>query len=160
MMNIRKISVSRFTTVGLLAGTLLVAGIFALMPVEKAYTAEQEKKADFSLFTTEDTGTADDYVTCSSKGIFTLHVAVTNYEDTTQTLQIVFQDTDLVNYFVPPGESFSFIQVAGTTAGIDRIIKIDPLDQDGDVSPMVGWVSAVSRDSKMNCAVTTFNPIP
>jgi hypothetical protein len=145
----------------ILAATILVVGMFAFFPVQNLAFADNDKhkKADFALFTTEDTGTADDYVTCSSKGVFELHVAVTNYEDTTQTLQIVFNDGDLVNYFVPAGGSFSFTQVAGTNPAIDGTIKIDPQDQDGDVSPIVGWVSA-DGDKKTTCDVTTFNPIP
>ena len=119
---------------------------------------DEGKRADFSLFTTEATGgVADDYVTCLGDGPFLLHIAVTNYDVDEKTLRIVFQDTDLVNYFVPQGTSFSFVQVAGTSPGIDDAIKIDPLDQDKDVNPMVGWVSAIAENSgSVVCTVTTF----
>ena len=119
---------------------------------------EGGKDADFSLFTTEATElAADDFVTCAGSGLFTIHIAVTNFDMDEIRLNIVFVDKDLVTYFVPSGTSFSLVQVGGTNPGIDDVIKVDPQDQDQDANPMVGWVSAIASNSgEVSCTVTTF----
>jgi hypothetical protein len=108
------------------------------------------KESDFSLFTTE----VDDFVTCTSKSTFYIHISVTNFDVDETRLNIIFADADLVTYFVPAGTSFSLVQVAGTNPGVDDVIKVDPQDDDGDVSPMVGWVSViVAKSGEVGCTV-------
>jgi hypothetical protein len=144
----------------ILAAAAVAVGLFAAV-VLPAFAPPPGKPADFCLFTTEDTGaSADESVTFSNDGRFELHVSVTNLEATTQTLRIIFADGDLVDYFVPAGESFSLSQVAGTAVGVDDTIIIDPLDQDGDATPMIGWTSALKvTGSTLTCTVQVFNPI-
>ena len=100
----------------------------------------------------------DDFVTCTAKkGRAVLHLTATNLDPDEVRINIVFADTDLVTVRVPTGQSFSLTQVVGTTKGVDDVIKIDPQDQDGDASPMVGWVS-IHREhsgSQASCLVTT-----
>jgi len=127
---------------------------------------EDEKprlKSDSSLFTTQDTGpSADNFVTCNATRAAELHITATNFDLDENRINIVFADGDSILIRVPSGQSFSLTQVIGTTKGVDDVIKIDPLDQDGDVNPMVGWVSIhrVEGGARVSCTVATFNPIP
>ena len=119
------------------------------------------EKADFSLFTTEATGgVADDFVVCTATRVADLHITATNFDPDENRINIVFADGDSLLIKVPAGQSFSLTQVIGTNPGIDDVIKIDPLDQDGDVNPMVGWVSIhrAGDGAKVQCAVTAFTP--
>ena len=124
---------------------------------------DRGQKSDFALFTTQDTGpSADNFVTCNATREAHLHLTATNFDSDENKINIVFADGDSVLIRVLAGQSFSLTQVIGTHRGVDDVIKIDPLDQDGDVNPMVGWVSIhrVEGGAKVSCTVTTFNPIP
>lgn len=155
----------------ILAAIILIAGMFALMPIEKASTVHTTIQnalpggaSDFALFTTEDTGpSADNFVTCTSNKPFTIYVSMSDFgEDPAgRTVQAIFADGDLVQYKIPALGSFSFSQSAGGTAGVDDSIKIDPQDQDGDANAIAGWVSiSTSAAATFSCTTTTFNPIP
>lgn len=114
--------------------------------------------ADFTLFTSEDTGTADDFVTCSCNSKCELHVLATNFDPDEDRINIVFLDGDSILFRVPQNDSRSFTQFIATVPQFDGAIDIDPLDQDGDVNPMVMYISL--RGPGASCDVTTFNPIP
>ena len=116
--------------------------------------------SDFALFTTEKTGGVfDDFVTCTATREAELHLTATNFDPDEVRINIVFQDLDLVTVKVPTGQSFSLTHVIGTVRNIDNVIKIDPQDQDGDVNPMVGWISITRAwpegGARVGCSVTT-----
>ena len=117
-------------------------------------TQANPPKGDFCLFTTEKTGTvADDFVTVTADKEGELHLTGTNFDNDENRINIVFADGDSILIRVLVGESFSFTHVIGTNPGVDDVIKIDPLDQDGDVSPMVGWISIHREEegAKVGC---------
>jgi hypothetical protein len=53
-------------------------------------------------------------------------------------LRVTFQDGDFVDYPIPQDTSFSFQQVAGTTAGVDQRIRVTSVGSGN----LVGWLSA------------------
>ena len=115
------------------------------------------RKSDFALFTTESaTGfPGTDFVTCTARKAAHLHVTATNFDPDEDRIFIFFADGDEVTVRVPVGESFSLTQVMGTNKGVDTTIVINPQDNDGDASPMVGWVSIDAVDEgKVSCTGT------
>jgi len=117
-------------------------GVFAVAAgVAASPVFAKQFRSDHALFTTE----TDNFVTCSSNKPFIIYISVTNLSPSVQTLRIIFGaavGADFVDYKVPAGESFSLSHAAGDTAGVDDVIKVDPLGPPlGNVNPMVGWVS-------------------
>ena len=141
-------------------------------------------EVDFALFTTEATDqdgnpatpdVFDDFVGCAAvpddlldpEPAFVIRISVTNFDPDENRLNIIFGTlitgtfvaTDLVTYLVLTGTSFHLTRIAGTEFGEDDVIVINPLDQDGDVHPMVGWISVMEGEEgdvdSLGCAGTT-----
>ncbi len=129
---------------------ILVAGSLAMSPI--AIADDPLDEADFTLFTSR----TDDFVTCSSDEPFIIHVMATNVgEPGGTTVRVIFTDGDFVVFEVPAGTTVGFSQVAGT-GEFDSTIKIDPLDNSGNVNPIVMWVSANGDDD----VVCDFESLP
>ena len=124
--------------------------ILAIVPLMAAITffwggMAQAGGADFSLFTTR----TDDFVTCSchshARSWFArpcqLHVLATSVGAENDTIELRFLDNDLMQFRVPDGDSRSFSQYISTVPEFDGALKIDPLDNDGNVNVMTMYVS-------------------
>lgn len=145
----------RWAILGLI---VLVTTVAWAGPLKDDDDDDEGRQSDFSLFTTQ----VDDSVTCKARRTAELHLTATNLDAEEVRINIVFEDNDSLLVMVPTGESFSLTQTIGTNRGVDTTITIDPLDQDGDVNPMVGWASihALKGDSGVSCTVNTFTPGP
>jgi hypothetical protein len=55
------------------------------------------------------------------------------------TLRVNFQDGDFVDYPLAQDETLSLSQAAGSTEGVDRLIRIT---KSGGAGSLVGWMSA------------------
>jgi len=124
---------------------VLVAGSLAVSPIAIADDDDDDddNEADFTLFTSR----TDDFVTCSGDDDpFIIHIMATNVGETDDTrVQVIFTDGDSIPFEVPDGTTVGFSQVAGT-GEFDSTIIIDPEDNDGDVNPIVMWVSVIGDD--------------
>ncbi len=111
-----------------------------------------DKLTDFALFTTQ----TDKSVTCTSKKAFILYVSVSNFNTADQRLRLKFTDGDFVDYWVKGHTSLSIIHASGGTKGAltDSTIVVEPQGPPKtDVNPLVGDVSAFSKDSHPSCTV-------
>ena len=59
------------------------------------------------------------------------------------TMRVTFQDGDFVDYPIAQDETLSLSQAAGSSAGVDRRIRISTSGGAGD---LVGWMSAGRLD--------------
>ncbi|MEW6001180.1 MAG: hypothetical protein AB1638_00795 [Nitrospirota bacterium] len=116
---------------------VIVALMSAFISFGRMAQAGPPGGADFALFTSQ----TDDYVTCSCASKCQLYILATNFSAVEDRINIVFKDGDSIIFRVPTGDSRSFTQYIATEKGVDDTIKIDPLDQVGDVNPMVMWIS-------------------
>jgi hypothetical protein len=111
-----------------------------------------QKKADHSLF--DQTG-GDLGASCRGNGPFGFQVAVRAI-DGDAVMRVKFQDGDFIDYPVADNSSFSLVQAAGDTQGVDR--RLDVVSAPSSVGKLVGWVSAYrlpSTDTLVACRTLT-----
>lgn len=124
----------RFAIAATLALTLSV-GLYLTVGGSSA-AAATGKIADHTLF---DETSGDIRAACQTTtgGAFTVYGSFRAINGDA-VLRVTFQDGDFVDYPIPQDTSFSFQQVAGTTAGVDQRIQVSSVGA-GD---LVGWLSA------------------
>lgn len=115
----------------ILAATVLVAGIFAFMPVEKASTVHTTIQSSISNvgFTKHHHvigGPSADTIQCSSDKPFILHVGVTKSSISVGTLAVRFGDNDVFTYQVPAQGSFGLDIAGGGIPGVDGVLQFEP----------------------------------
>ncbi len=139
---------NKLAITSILGATILVAGIFALMPVQKASTNGDEgaaggKKHDFALLATSDAS-----VTCASQKPMTVFIAMTNKGSDAGDVRVQFLNPDFttvndqVDFAIGSGQTISMTQAAHNTqsgsqpiadAGI-KVLKANGAD-------LQGWIS-------------------
>jgi hypothetical protein len=89
-------------------------------------------KTDFALFDGTDPVALEAGVACgaqrgqSGQAIpFTYFVTVSNWSPSVQVIRVRYNDNqEIARYQVPPNSSFSFSQAAGSTTGVDDVIRV------------------------------------
>jgi hypothetical protein len=105
-------------------------------------------KSDFALFDGTDPTGLEAGVACGAQGgggqavPFTYFVTVSNWSDSVQVLRVRYNDNSIARYQIPPNGSFSFSQSAGSTMGVDDIIRV--VAEDAPPSGLAGSVSFLS----------------
>jgi hypothetical protein len=131
------------TTVVLAVG--LVIGFWATA----GSTITRDKIADHSLF---DQTSGDRGAVCAGTGPFEFHVAARAINGDA-VMRIRFQDGDFVDYPIADNTSFSLVQAAGDTKGVDRRVAV--ISAPSSVGKLVGWVSAYRLPGTSGVGCTT-----
>jgi hypothetical protein len=86
----------------------------------------------------------DTYVQCrtTNRRAFEVHATLRAFGGTV-TMRVNFQDGDFVDYQLAQDETLSLSQAAGSSAGVDRRIRISKA---GGTGSLVGWMSAGRLD--------------
>jgi hypothetical protein len=115
-----------------------VLGVWGLRSPSGASAAGRGKVADHALFdeTSGDVGVRC-RTTTSSPFIVYLSVRAIN---ASATVRALFQDGDFIDFPLAQNESFSLQQAAGTTDGVDNVIRVKSAP--GSAGALVGWMSA------------------
>jgi hypothetical protein len=114
-----------------------LAALFAATMTQAGYAqtnllrASGGDKTDFALFDGTDPTALEAGVACGAqKGggdavPFTYFVTISNWSGAVQVIRVRYNDNqEIARYQIPPDSSFSFSQAAGSTTGVDDVIRV------------------------------------
>jgi hypothetical protein len=118
-----------------------VAAVALVVLWPAAAQTSGRKISDHALI--DQTG-GDTYVQCRTTNgrAFDVHATMRAFGGPV-TMRVGFQDGDFVDYQLAQDETLSLSQAAGSTAGVDRRIRIR---KSGGTGSLVGWMSAGRLD--------------
>jgi hypothetical protein len=128
-------------------------------------------RTDFALFDGTDPAALEVGAACGARRAsgeaipFTYFVTVSNWSLSAQVIRVRYNDNDFARYQIPPNGSFSFTEAAGSTTGVDDVIRVvaetaPPSGLAGNMSFFSGGGALPHPElgGKSFCVTLTVNP--